>query len=79
MENKQTTVDFLYEFVLRKLSHEQQTQFEGLFYQAKHMEKFQKELVWIDACDYAISVIRNKNNIESIDAFQKYYNQTYGK
>jgi len=36
---KQTAVDFLYEFVLLQLTNEQQAQFEGLFQQAKAMEK----------------------------------------
>ena len=38
---KQTAVDFLYEFVQLKLTNEQQAQFEGLFHQAKAMEKQQ--------------------------------------
>jgi hypothetical protein len=36
---QQTVVNFLYEFVQLKLTHEQQMQFEGLFQQAKQMEK----------------------------------------
>ena len=38
MNTKQTAVGFLYEFVLLKLSYEQQIQFEGLFQQSKEME-----------------------------------------
>lgn len=38
MNTKQTAVCFLYEFVLLKLSYEQQIQFEGLFQQSKEME-----------------------------------------
>ncbi len=38
---QQTAVDFLYEFVQLKLTHEQQMQFEGLFQQAKQIEKEQ--------------------------------------
>jgi hypothetical protein len=38
---QQTAVNFLYEFVQLKLTHKQQMQFEGLFQQAKQMEKEQ--------------------------------------
>lgn len=38
MNTKQTAVGFLHEFVLLKLSYEQQIQFEGLFQQSKEME-----------------------------------------
>lgn len=38
---KQTAVNFLYEFVQLQLTHQQQMQFEGLFQQAKEMEKEQ--------------------------------------
>lgn len=38
MNTKQTAVDFLYEFVLLKLSYKQQFQFEGLFQQSKEKE-----------------------------------------
>lgn len=38
MNTKQSAVGFLYEFVLLKLSYEQQIQFEGLFQQSKEME-----------------------------------------
>ncbi len=40
MKNK-TAIEFLYEFVQLKLTHEQQSQFEGLFEQAKEMEEEQ--------------------------------------
>ena len=38
---KQTAVEFLQECLSIHLSHQQQMQFEGLFHQAKEMEKEQ--------------------------------------
>ena len=45
---QQTAVNFLYEFVQLKLTHKQQMQFEGLFQQAKQMEKEQIQDAWND-------------------------------
>ena len=39
METKQTAVEWLQECLSIHLTHEQQMQFEGLFQQAKEMEK----------------------------------------
>jgi len=41
MKKKQTAVDWLQECLLTHFSHEQIMQFEGLFQQAKEMEKQQ--------------------------------------
>ena len=38
----------------------------------------QHEVTWIAALDYAIEKMKGLNNLESIDAFKQYYNQTYG-
>jgi hypothetical protein len=38
---EQTAVEFLYDAIMKHLSHEQQMQFEGLFQQAMDMEKGQ--------------------------------------
>jgi Fe-S cluster assembly iron-binding protein IscA len=67
MANKQTAVDFLYEFVLLKLSNEQQMQFEGLFQQAKQMQKEQMIDMWVDGNTTFIF------NGTAVD----YYNETY--
>jgi cobalamin biosynthesis Co2+ chelatase CbiK len=64
MANKQTAVDFLYEFVLLKLSNEEQMQFEGLFQQAKKMQEEQIE----EAFNSSSYFIDGK----------EYYNETYG-
>ena len=60
---QQTAVNFLYEFVQLKLTHKQQMQFEGLFQQAKQMEKEQ-----------IINAYKNGQKI-----VEQYYNETYGK
>jgi len=44
--NMQTAVDFLYEFVQMRLNNEQQIQYDGLFQQAKQMEKEQIIDAW---------------------------------
>lgn len=75
MGNKQTAVEFLYDFVLLKLSHEQQMQFEGLFQQAKQIEKEQHDLTFARG---SMTGYSNANGYESID-FEQYYNKTYGK
>ena len=41
--SKQTAVEFLQECLSSHLTHEQQMQFEGLFQQAKEMEKEQEK------------------------------------
>ena len=67
MEREKTAVDFLYEFVLLKLTNEQQMQFVGLFHQAKQVEKEQ------------IRDAYNKNPQGYNHTAEKYYNETYGK
>jgi hypothetical protein len=64
---QQTAVNFLYEFVQLKLTHEQQMQFEGLFQQAKQMEKEQI----IDAFEIGW---KDEDRIG-----EEYYNETYNK
>jgi len=72
---QQTAVEWLQECLLSHLSHQEQMQFEGLFQQAKQMEKEQI----INAC--------NQNEFEDIDGLgihetitkgEQYYNETYG-
>ena len=69
MEKEKTAVEFLYEFVLLKLSNEQQMQFEGLFQQAKQMEKEQIELAFI--------VGYSNGNVDSGMIGYEYYNKRY--
>jgi hypothetical protein len=70
METKQTAVDFLYEFVLLKLSNEEQMQFEGLFQQAKQMHK---EQIMMDYIEGRINQVLKQNK-----SAEQYYNETYG-
>jgi hypothetical protein len=73
-ENKQTAVDFLYKFVLLNLSHEQQVKYDGLFQQAKQMEKEQHDLTFARG---SMTGYSNANGYESVD-FEQYYDKTYG-
>ena len=66
MKREKTAVEFLYEFLLLKLTNDQQMQFEGLFQQAKEMEKNQIE----KAFDHAQFDIAMESN--------EYYKETYG-
>jgi hypothetical protein len=61
---QQTAVEWLQEVIINHLSHEQQMQLEGLFQQAKQMEKAQ------------IINAYEKGAEESWDA-EKYYHETY--
>ena len=69
MVKQQTAVEFLYEFVQLKLTNEQQMQFEGLFAQAKAMEKEQIGLAFI--VGYA------HGSVDSGLTAKEYYNERY--
>ena len=82
MANKITAVEWLLESML--LSHEQQMQFEGLFQQAKAMEKEQNQNFYIEGRDFAnYAHDEEYGGIEYWDrepmGFEQYYNETYGK
>jgi hypothetical protein len=49
-----------------------------LLKQAKEMEKEKLEDAWIAALDFGIEKMKGFNNLESKDAFEKFYNETYG-
>jgi hypothetical protein len=63
----QTAVEWLQESLLNTFTHEQQMQVEGLFQQAKEMEKEQI----IDAFDSGLQY--------DYDESETYYNKTYNK
>ena len=65
---KQTAVEFLQECLSIHLSHQQQMQFEGLFQQAKEMEKEQIMDAYMEGGDW-----------ESLPQprFDNYYNSTF--
>jgi hypothetical protein len=67
MTTKQTAVEWLQECLSIHLSHQQQMQFEGLFQQAKAMEKEHIE----DAFDTGTT--------DDDRIGKEYYNETYGK
>lgn len=71
MEKQKTAVEFLYEFVQLKLTNEQQMQFEGLFQQAKQMEKEQIIEAFEDG------FVERQFSIES--NAKHYYESKYGK
>ena len=65
---KQTAVEFLQECLSIHLSHQQQMQFEGLFQQAKEMEKEQIMDAYMEGGDWeALPQPR----------FDNYFNQTF--
>jgi hypothetical protein len=46
--------------------------------EAKEMEKERLEKTWIEALDYGINNLKGLNNLSSKEAFDKWYNETYG-
>ena len=69
---QQTAVNFLYEFVQLKLTHEQQMQFEGLFQQAKQMEKEQIIHAWREGDNDSMYDPKELDQQAEL-----YYNETY--
>jgi hypothetical protein len=76
MYKKQTAVDFLMDklFDPSMMVDDQLKWFE----QAKEIEKVRMESTWIAALDYAIELLKGLNNLESKDAFDQFYNETFG-
>jgi hypothetical protein len=78
-ETKQTAVEWLVE----QLRNNENIRWRGtpffeLAEQAKEIEKVRMESTWIAALDYAIKLLKGLNNLESKDAFDQFYNETYG-
>jgi hypothetical protein len=71
---KQTAVEWLQECLSSHLSHQEQMQFEGLFQQAKAMEKEQ-----MFSYTKQRQVIGEKSMRFFTEDFEQYYNETYGK
>jgi hypothetical protein len=73
---KQTAVEWLQECLSSHLSHQEQMQFEGLFQQAKQMEKEQI----VDAHIEGQRVFDKHDHTQwTTDQAEQYYNETYGK
>ena len=69
---QQTAVEWLWEIAYnRELTVED-------WKQAKEVEKERLEKTWIEALDYGINNLKGLNNLSSKEAFDKYYEQTYG-
>ena len=66
---QQTAVEWLQECLDLHLNHEQKMQYEGLFQQAKQMEKKQHKHTWL-----------YEGNIDnaSYERFERYYQVTFG-
>jgi len=54
------------------------TDAHDILIKAKEIEKVRMESTWIAALDYAIKLLKGLNNLESKDAFDQFYNETYG-
>lgn len=80
--NKQQTAVEWYNNQLRKVfsntTEASNFSHEELLQQAKEIEKVRMESTWIAALDYAIKLLKCLNNLESKDAFDQFYNETYG-
>jgi hypothetical protein len=78
---QQTAVEWLQECLLTHFSHEQIMQFEGLFQQAKEMEKEQIMKAYDDGAietmkeQEGLDISKDQNGEES----GKYYNEKYNK
>ena len=89
MDKKQTAVEILYRAVADRVVMQDETKalicihisHDDLFKihrQAKEIEKVRMESTWIAALDYAIELLKGLNNLESKDAFDQFYNETFG-
>lgn len=72
--NKQTAVEWLQECLNLHLTHEQKMQYEGLFQQAKEMEKEQHKNTWFDST----TQFDNAAEMTYKKTFEQYYNEEYG-
>ena len=76
--NKQQTGVEWFAFELSKLGLLPDGVPDDIYKQAKEIEKVRMESTWIAALDYAIKLLKGLNNLESKDAFDQFYNETYG-
>ena len=73
----QTAVEWLEEQFEESYSYINEI-FKETIEKAKEMEKQQKEETWCDAIDYSIMVLKDKTSKTSKEAFDEYYDLTYG-
>jgi len=78
---KQTAVEFLQECLSIHLSHQQQVQFEGLFQQAKEMEKEQMIDFTMDYVNsgsiFCLWDIDSAPELDIDTSAEQYYDQTF--
>ena len=73
---QQTAVEWLYNELLN--SEPNILEWNKLLQQAKEMEKERIENAWVAALDFGIEKMKGLNDLESKDAFEQYYNETFG-
>jgi hypothetical protein len=79
----QTAVEWLQESLLNTLTHQQQMQVEGLFQQAKEMEKEQMISAMIytfnqqNTLPYGMEYLLNRDGM--LEDCENYYKETYGE
>jgi len=61
------------------LTVEEESLYNKLKEQAKEKDKLEKEKCWIAALEYGLKVLKTDENVNSKEAFEQYYNETYGK
>ena len=74
---QQTAVDWLIEQL--KSRYDIHIERLSVTDKAKEMEKQEKEKCWIAALEYGLKVLKTDENATSKEAFEQYYNETYGK
>ena len=81
MENKkQSSIEWYDDGVyIEDYYKSKETELESLPCEIESLSNIkQHEFTWIAALDYAIEKMKGLNNAESIDAFKKHYNETFG-
>jgi SPX domain protein involved in polyphosphate accumulation len=73
----QTAVEWLEEQFEESYSYINEI-FKETIEQAKELEKQQKEETWVEGIDYSIMVLKDKTSKTSKEAFDEYYELTYG-
>jgi hypothetical protein len=78
-DKQQTAVEWQYIELSKFLTgFSEFTHKSDILIKAKEIEKVRMESTWIAALDYAIKLLKGLNNLESKDAFDQFYNETYG-
>ena len=83
---QQTAVDSIIELCQELLANHYSISHDGVCSeiirfcqeQAKEMEKEEHEATALAMIEYALDNIEGKNNLNGKDAFDQYYNETYG-